>query len=296
MTGRARFGFVLGTGRCGSTLAQELLCLHPEVGFLSNVEDRFRRSPVPTRASGPLYRRLPPSLGVKGRARFYPSEGYPLLRRQVSPLVAEPSRDLVAEDAMPWLAERFRRVFEGLAESSGAPVFVHKFTGWPRARFIDACLEGVRYVHVVRDGRAVASSLLQVGWFRGHLGPEGWGFGPLPPHHQESWERSGRSFAVLAGIWWLLLLDAFDAARAEIGDDRWLELRYEDVLAHPHDELGRAAGLLGLSPSPAFDRALAARELRGGRADAWRAELGPAAAAQLDALLGERLGALGYPV
>ena len=43
-----QFGWVLGTGRCGSTLVHEVLARHPGVGFLTNLEDRF---PVPAWAA-----------------------------------------------------------------------------------------------------------------------------------------------------------------------------------------------------------------------------------------------------
>ena len=41
------FAFVLGSGRCGSTLAHDVLARHPDVGFVSNVDDRL----VPLRAA-----------------------------------------------------------------------------------------------------------------------------------------------------------------------------------------------------------------------------------------------------
>jgi hypothetical protein len=37
----ATLGFVIGTGRCGSTLIQEVLARHPQVGFVSNLEDKL---------------------------------------------------------------------------------------------------------------------------------------------------------------------------------------------------------------------------------------------------------------
>jgi hypothetical protein len=37
----ATLGFVIGTGRCGSTLVQEVLARHPQVGFVSNLEDKL---------------------------------------------------------------------------------------------------------------------------------------------------------------------------------------------------------------------------------------------------------------
>ena len=54
----SEFAFVLGTGRCGSTLVHELVARHPDVGFLSNLEDRV---PLPAAAG-----RLRPDRGDDG--------------------------------------------------------------------------------------------------------------------------------------------------------------------------------------------------------------------------------------
>ena len=54
-----RFVFVLGTGRCGSTVVEEVLCRHPDVGFVSNIEDRFSLPPAAGRWNSNLYRHLP---------------------------------------------------------------------------------------------------------------------------------------------------------------------------------------------------------------------------------------------
>src|SRR4051794_16593217 len=117
-----RFAFVLGTGRCGSTLLHELVARHPDVGFVTNVDDRVGGT-TGARLQTRLYRRLPTAATQKGRLRLAPSEGYRVLEREVSPLVAEPVRDLEASDAVPWLATRFRRFFDERAAAQGAPLF-----------------------------------------------------------------------------------------------------------------------------------------------------------------------------
>ena len=288
-----RYGFVLGTGRCGSTLVHELLARHPDVGFVTNVDDRTGSTAAGKVQAG-LYRRLPAAATRKGRVRLAPSEAYRALEREVSPVVVEPTRDLEAWDAVPWLRERFHSFFASRAAAFDAPVFLHKFTGWPRARFIDAVLPGSRYVHVVRDGRAVAASWLQTDWWRGHLGPEGWHFGPLPPAYEKEWEASGRSFVLLAGLAWKLLLDAFDDARREIGDDRWLEVRYEDFLTDPRRHTATVLEFLDLPWNDAFESGFRAFAFDGGRAQAWRSALGDAAAGELDASLADHLARRGY--
>ena len=74
--GRPRMIFVLGTGRCGSTLVEEILCRHPSVGFVSNLEDRYPLPPAASRWNGRLYRGLPARATQKGRLRYAPSEAY----------------------------------------------------------------------------------------------------------------------------------------------------------------------------------------------------------------------------
>jgi hypothetical protein len=289
------FVFLIGTGRCGSTLVHELLARHPGIGFVSNVEDRLPGLPARAgRLNNVMYRRIPPTLTRKGRIRFAPSEAYQALAREVSPLVTEPSRDLVAADAMPWLAERFRGFFVDRALAQGKPVFVHKFTGWPRTGFIREVLGDVRFFNVVRDGRAFTASTLQMPWDRGYLGPEQWRWGPLPPAYAEEWEASGRSFPLLVGLGWKVMMDAYDAARALVPDDRWLDVRFEDVLAEPEASLKELLGFMDLDPDPAFDAALSRTAFVAGRRDAYQRVLDPASVALLEASLAGHLGRWGY--
>jgi hypothetical protein len=296
MGGDTVFGFIIGTGRCGSTLVHDLVARHPDVGFCSNVDDRLGRSSPWARWNGPIYRGVPPALTRKGRVRFAPSEGYRILHRRVSPALVAPCRDLVASDAMPWLAERFARFFRQQAERQGRPVFLHKFTGWPRVGFIEAALPGSRFVHVVRDGRAVANSLVQMPWWDGFGGPARWSWGPLSPEELATWEASGRSFAVLAGLQWRLLMAAFEEAKAAVPPDRWHEVRYEDIIADPRGRIEEILRFLGLSWSPSFERQFRRYTFEPARADAYRRELTEGDVRTLEAILGEHLARFGYPV
>lgn len=292
----AAFGFILGTGRCGSTLVHDLVARHPDVGFLSNVDDRLRRPLFWGRWNNPLYRRVPLSLTQKGRPRFAPSEGYRILGARVSPMLVAPCRDLVAADAAPWIAERFAGFFRRVAAAQGRPLFLHKFTGWPRAGFIEAALPGCRFIHIVRDGRAVAGSLVRMPWWDGFGGPERWSFGPLSDADRAVWEAAGRSFAVLAGLEWKILMQAFEAARGAVLGERWLELRYEDILSDPRGGFERILDFLGLPWTRSFERHFRRYPFRSDRVEAYRRDLTSAELRALDACLGERLARLGYPV
>jgi hypothetical protein len=289
-----RLVFVLGTGRCGSSLVHEMLAQHGDVGFLSNIEDRLPLPAAAGRWNGPIYRRLPTWATEKGRLRFAPSEGYRALAREVSRIISAPVRDLVASDATPWLSRRFARFFERRAVAQGSEIFLHKFTGWPRARFIDAALPQTRFIHVIRDGRAVANSLLQMPWWRGYHGPTGWGWGPLTDDDQRAWEAAGRSFAVLAALEWRLLMDAFAEAKASIDPERWIDVRYEDLLRDPTATTKELLEFSGLSWTPAFESRFHRYRLDASRADAFRSDLDPPEVRSIEGVIGPRLRALGY--
>ncbi|GII27290.1 sulfotransferase family protein [Planotetraspora mira] len=286
--------FLIGTGRCGSTLVHDVIARHPDASFVSNVDDRWRRVPALIRPlNGVIYRRMPTGSRVKW---LRPSEGYAALSREVSPTVVNPFRDLVAADASPWLANRLRSFFESRGATAPGRHFVHKFTLWPRASFLHAVFPEARFVHIVRDGRAVANSLLQMPWWSGHLGPSRWELGTLPEGYAQEWDREGRSLAHLAGIGWKLLIDAFEVARTAVPPDLWLEVRYEDLLADPRKHMDIILEFLGLPWTQGFERGFARQEFSPGRADAFRRNLAPKQLALLERSLASRLQRYGYHV
>lgn len=269
-----RTAFLVGTGRCGSTLAHELLCAHERVGFVSNVDDNLPTPAWLDRVTGPVFRGLPPAASRKGRLRFAPSEAWQVLDREVSPILSHPPRDLVAADATPWLRARTRSFFLDRARRQGADVFVHKFTGWPRSGFVDACLDEPRFVHVVRDGRAVVNSWLQMDWWQGYRGPGQWQWGPLDQADQATWDDSGQSFPVLGALLWRRLIHATETARAAIEPQRWLTVRHEDLVADPLAALEQIVGFLDLEATQGFRERVSARPVRQGRLEAWHDDLG----------------------
>lgn len=284
--------FIVGSGRCGSTLVQDVLTRHPDVAFLSNLQDRYRWLDWTGRWNRVIYRMVPERLTRKGRVRFAPSEGYRALAREVSPFVCSPGRPLRADDAEPWLAEAYRRFFDQRASRQPGCVFLQKFTGWPRVDFTRAVFPDARFIHVVRDGRAVANSLVQMPWWRDYA--DAVLLGHLPPADLDLYERSGRSVGLLAGLVWKSVVDAHEQARRHVPYGRWLTVRYEDVVARPAQELDQLRRYVGLVESSAFDRAVRRTRVSDRRAQAYEVELGPRTRALLDDVLGDHLARYGY--
>ena len=281
--------FVLGTGRCGSTLLHEALCRHPDVRFISNLDDRVRLPTPASRWSHQLHRLLPAAASRKGRLRFAPSEAYRVMEREVGTVLSVPGRDLVAADATPWLAARTKEFFRARATDG---VLVHKWTGWPRARFLQEVFPTARFVNVVRDGRAVVNSWLQMPWWRGYEGPEHWQWGPLGDDEAERWARSGHSFPVLAALLWVRLMDAAEAAASALTPGTWIDVRYEDLVADPLRTMRSIHEFLGIGPA---DDGLERYDFSSARREAFRDDLGPDVVAEITDVSATHLARFGYP-
>lgn len=296
--------FLMGTGRCGSTLIHRLLGHHPDVGFVSILDERlppYRR--LNGRLNGLAYRASASASRATGgrlpfvevaRRAFSPAEAYGLLTESVSPLIAAPLRDLTPEDASPWVGHRLRSLVEERATAQRVPVFMHKLTGWPRMSFLHTVFPEARFVYIVRDGRAVANSLLQVEWWRGALGPDGWTFGPLPEAYAAEWEDSKRSFAMLAAIEWMILLDAYEEACRVVPADARMEVRYEDFVQSPREHLEQIVTFAGLEWCGPLERAFVSEPIHTGRSDAYRTELSPEDVRRIDRALAAHLDRYGY--
>lgn len=292
---RPSLAFLIGTGRCGSTLLAKLVCEHASVGFVSSLEERHHLPARFQRFATSIYQSAPKRWTKYARRwDVNPAEAYGTLGREVSPVLVAATRDLLAEDASPWIAERASVFFEQRARMQERPLFIHKFTGWPKARFLHRVFPEARFVHLVRDGRAVANSLIQQRWWSGFAGPESWGWGPLPEAYETYWVRSNRSFVVLAAIEWMVLMDAFQAARTEIPGELWLEVHYEDLLADPRRTLTDILGFLGLEWTNQFEARFAQYTVRTDRSDAYRRDLDPDDVEWLNVVLAEHLRSLGY--
>jgi len=284
--------FIVGTGRCGSSLLQEALSRHPSIGFLSNFDDRFGTS---GRWNQRLYSAVPQRLTRKGRMRFAPSEGYRLLDRQVSPVISRTCRDLTESDVTPWVRRQLTAVFAQRHSAQRSALFLHKFTGWPRAGFLKEVFPRARFIHVVRDGRAVSNSLLQMPWWHGWSGPDNWRLGRLPAPYAQLWERHDRSFVVLAGLYWRVLMDAHeDAQRRMDGDGAWTSVRYEDLVAKPQATLSSLLEWVGLEWTRTSARRMAAYEFSPVRSAAFRRDLSQQQLQQLQDVLFPTLLRYGY--
>jgi hypothetical protein len=280
---------IVGTGRCGSTVLHRVLARHPRVMWLSGFCDRF-----PTRPS--WNRRAVTALdnslvrALVGH-RVQPGECYDFWDKHAYGF-SEPCRDLVRTDVSARVKKQVRKAFGAMLTPARDRLLI-KITGWPRIGYLNEIFEDARFIHILRDGRAVASSLLHVNFWRGWYGPQGWRAGLLSPEDQAAWESHDRSFTALAGLEWRIQMRAMEAARRAVDPSRFLEVRYESFCEQPLETCRRVLEFAELPDSAEFDREVRATAIRN-MSNRWRDDLTERQQHLLDELLGEDLRRYGY--
>ncbi len=280
---------IVGTGRCGSTVFHRLLAMHPQVMWLSGFTYLYPDQPkwnrwAVTAMGNPLVRGI---LGEKIR----PGENYRFWDRFAYGF-SEPCRDLVRSDVTTRVKKQVRRALEPMLTSRRNRLLV-KITGWPRIGFLNEIFDDAKFIHIVRDGRAVASSLLHVSFWRGWYGPQGWRAGLLTPEDEAIWESHDRSFVALAGLEWRIQMRAIDAARRSLDPKRYFEVKYETFCEQPLETCRQVLDFAELPQSPAFERHVKATSLKS-TSNRWRDDLTPSQGALLDGLLRDDLRQYGY--
>ena len=218
---------LLGTGRCGSTALHKLLSQHPNVAWLSRLSNRFPDRP---KYDYWLMRSFDlPLIGHPLNRRFNPSEGY-FFWQHYAPGFRQPFRDLMAQDVTNREKNAVCRAMAQILTSQRQRLLI-KITGWPRIGYLKEIFADAKFIHIVRDGRAVANSMLAVNFWDGWHGPERWRWSPLTPDQNRIWEGTNKSFVALAGLEWVMMQEATIKAKSLLQSDDLLEIRYEDFCA-----------------------------------------------------------------
>ena len=303
-SGNGRLGtlaplFILGAPRSGTSLLYKVLCLHPDVAYISNWMRRAPRVPALAAVSRlaprfPRFRRSVWFGGDSANAYVY-GEQRPLLERLFPmPVEGEPvfrSCGLVPGPPTgppdPTQVACVQRTFAALRRHAGARLVVSKrIASNQRIPLLAASFPSARFVNLIRDGRAVAFSLSQVAWWE--TDPVWWlGASPL------DWQERGGDPWELRARHWVRELESVDQGLRSVPADQQLQIRYEDLVDQPLATVRRVAAFAGL-PDDAGWTAELGRLQYPNRNQGWYAGLTGAARAQVETIQYEHLRRLGY--
>jgi omega-hydroxy-beta-dihydromenaquinone-9 sulfotransferase len=281
---------IVGAGRTGSTIFHSMLSKHPGLAWLpGGVCNRFPDNPALSRLSLRLIDY--PVIGELAKRKIKPAECYPFWEHHCRGFSA-PYRDLMASDVTENARTRVQATMSKIRTDSRDRLLI-KITGWPRIGFLSEIFKNAKFVHVMRDGRAVANSMVNVHFWRGWSGPQDWGWGELSPAQEEEWNKYDQSFVVLAAIQWKILMDAMESAKNLVNDDKFIEIKYEDFCSDPTNTFKNVAAFCDLEWTPGFEKGLRGSRVRNTN-DKYRSDLTAKQQKDLEEVLGDYLARYGY--
>jgi hypothetical protein len=269
--------FVLGCPRSGTTLFRTMLHAHPRIAIPP--ESRFLMAAYYRRSAfGDLTTEA-------GRARLAEwIVDNPGSRFRVFGLDGDAVKQKIVAGP-PTVGSAVGVVFQEYSRRFGKPRWGDKRPAY--YSFIDELdhmFPDAQFLHLVRDGRACVASLKKQPWYD---------HDPVP----------------CIATWMLAIDSARDSAR-KLGADRYLEVRYEDLVDDPEAELRQVCEFLDEDYDPAMrepekiaDRVNPSyyeqrRQIGEGlytkSVEAWREKLEPWEIATIERVAGERMTEFGY--
>lgn len=221
--------FIIGTGRCGSTIFQDIYAYHPQVAWLSWLVDRYPKNPEFNRWF--MHFIDIPIFGEYFIKKIRPGEPYRFWEYNCKGF-SLPFRDLIENDVTNNSKSNIKKAMKMMLTKKRNRLII-KITGWPRIKFLKEIFPDSKFIHILRDGRAVANSLINVDFWKGWEGPHKWRWGMLNEEQTKKWEYYNKSFVILAAIEWEILVSAFEELKKECTQSQFLEIKYENLMSDP---------------------------------------------------------------
>jgi len=263
--------FVVGCPRSGTNTLHDRLPKHPDLAWISNITKKIPDSKLLTQ------------LLMTVRKDHRPTEAKKIWRRY-----ATADHDARGRaDATPRAKRFLRKVVRNHLEMFDKPRFINKCPrNTLRIEFLDEVFPDAYFIHIVRDGRAVANSIRHTR--QRHNGAY---WLSRPP----GWQRLlTHPLLEACGLQWKMIVEyALESAKS-IPPERYIQLRYEDLCAHPKQIFREISERVELKwDEAALEKLVSDIESRNYK---WHEKFSDQEVAMLNSRLGELLTKLGYAI
>lgn len=212
------FGFIIGTGRCGTTILAQMLNSHSKVCVPFELQILFENSNNGAR----LYE----IFKEKKNENFGPEDFVDLIKTRSPYKLHEyfDYRSFFEKQQYPIhsVKELANHLFSEIAESKHKKIFIEQ-TPWQGQRIdiLNELFPDAKYIHMIRDGRDVAISFARTPWWHDDIG--------------QNLER-----------WHTEIKQIIDSANQILKPNQMLQIRYEDFVEQPEIGLRRVCDFLSI--------------------------------------------------
>jgi hypothetical protein len=157
--------------------------------------------------------------------------------------------DMTSEEA-----KTIRHVIDAVCNYQGKDRFLSKYTDFPRIKYLTQAFPDAFFVHIVRDGRAVALSYceqMRSSW-RTWEEREWWIRGWPEPWREEWLEQYKSPLAFVVYQWMYFVNDIWEEA-CDLPSSQFVEIRYKQLVESPKKVLADIFERCDLRMSPRVD-------------------------------------------
>jgi hypothetical protein len=238
--------FIIGSGRSGTTILYNILAAHPELTWFSTISNDHPGS----RSWLRFQKLLDRALGSYMQKRIIePTRFSPYLTYLLQPNEGEniytsycgfdDDRRMTEDDYDAGVERKLKDLIIMHLQISGKRRFINKRTAnTQRLRLINKMFPDAYYIHMIRDGRAVINSYLNVDWWDDTTL---WWLG----EKVSDCKRQGKDPVELAAKHWRRNFEEISTNKGIFRN--YIEIRYESFIKDPRKEIMRITDFSNLS-------------------------------------------------
>jgi len=261
--------FIVGAPRSGTNIFYRTFARHPDLAWISNIT-----------------KKIPSSLWLTRVIMLFRKDHRPTEANNVwQKFAGRSDESLGRNDATAGASKYLHTVVQNNLQIFSKPRFVNKCPGNSvRIDFLKAIFPDAIFIHVIRDGRAAAYSIM-----RSRLEHSGAYWSVKPPGWQDLWKLP---LVDACAMQWKMTVEAVLQSVQKLPPEQHMALKYEEFVARPakiFEQVGEICDLVW--PQDLLQTITAGMDNRNFK---WQTELPDADKNTLNALLGDFLKQLGY--
>lgn len=260
--------FIIGCPRSGVSLLEEILGAHPELAWVSQYQNKFPK------VLGISTLNWAYGIPTIGKWLYLAAIGIKVFNKRILPYPTEPWDFLITHlpdfkkgvefwKHRSWpkknldigTLDQVHTIYAQLNLAQRKKQFFCSFADFPRMDYLSQFFPSARFIHLVRDGRAVCESLWRVnniGHYNSWAEHKIWA-DFFPELWREQFLRRHYNLFALGIYRWMFYLDICWKESKRFSPERYMQISYEDILAKPHDTLRRIQTFAGLGISSNID-------------------------------------------
>ena len=263
--------FIVGAPRSGTSIFYRTIANHPDLAWISNIT-----------------KKVPSSLWVTRMIMLFRKDHRPTEANNVWQKFTRKEDESLGRDDVTVTARRYlHKVLQNNLRLFNKPRFVNKCPGNSvRIEFLKEIFPDAMFIHIIRDGRAAAYSIM-----RSRLGHAGAYWSVKPPGWQDLLKRP---LVEASALQWKMTVEAIRQSSTKLPAAQFIEVRYEEFVARPVEileHIGKKCNLVW--PGALLKTITAGMDNRNFK---WQTEMQSADIKILNSLLGDYLEQLGYDI